>query len=247
MGAMLQHETHTPVRPRPPLSPASVFPRPRALLVAAVLYAVGVGIGVWAVSTGARATGELRLDETLAGDRGPALADVSRVINVVFAPGVGLIWLALICVILWRTLGRVVALRAALLTLGGWLSIEIFKLLFHRHRPPTGLVHALVVERQPDSFPSGHTAFTASVVAGLFLAVAGHHVLRRVILSVGLPLIVIVAASRLFIGAHYLVDVSAAPLLAWASIAVGVALGFADGPTFLPGWLHGLVIRRPQG
>lgn len=243
---MLQHETHSPVQPRAPRTLASIVtrPRPRALVVALALYVLGIGIGVWAVSTGARHTGELSLDETLAGDRGPALADVSRVINVVFAPGVGLLWLLLICVVLWRTLGRVVALRAAVLTLGGWLSIEVFKMLFHRHRPPTGLVHALVVERQPDSFPSGHTAFTAALVAGVFLALAGHRTLRWITALVGLPLIVVVAASRLIIGAHYLADVTAAPLLAWGSIAVGVALGFAGGGTFLPPWLHALVIRR---
>lgn len=229
-------------------SASTPFPRARALLATVVLWALGLGIGIWAVGTGSRGTGELRLDETLAADRGAVLADISKVINVVLGPVVGPLWLILICVVLWRTLGRVVALRAAILTLGGWLSIEIFKFLFHRHRPPTHLVHALVVETKPDSFPSGHTAFTASLVAGVFLAVAGHRALQRIILLVGLPLVVVVAASRLVIGAHFLADVVAAPLLAWGSIAVGVALGFAGpGPTFLPAWLHRLVIRDPKG
>lgn len=230
------------------LSPASVLPRPRALVVAAVLYLLGLAIGVWAVSVGARHTGELRLDETLAADRGTLLADIGKGVNVVAGPMVGPVWLLLICVVLWRTLGRVVALRAALLTLVGWFSIEVFKWIFHRHRPPTSVVHALVVEHGADSFPSGHTAFTASLVAALFLALAGHHTLRRIVLAVGLPLVVVIAATRLVVGAHYLADVTAAPLLAWGSIAVAVALGFAGvGPTFLPPWLHAVVIPDRKG
>ena len=173
------------------------------------------------------------------------MADVSKVINIVLGPVVGPVWLLLICIWLWRTLGRVVALRAALLTLVGWFSIEVFKWIFHRHRPPTALVHALVVEHGADSFPSGHTAFTASLVAGVFLALAGHRGVRRVVLLLGLPLILVVAASRLVIGAHYLADVTAAPFLAWGSIAVAVALGFAGtGPTLLPSWLRVLVIHQ---
>lgn len=199
--------------------------RPAALVAAAVLYALGTGIGIWAVSTGARHTGEYALDRTIAGDRGTIVADISKVINVVFGPAVGPVWLLLLCLVLWRTLGRTVALRAGLLTLVGWFSIEVFKMLFHRHRPPTAAVHALVVETQPDSFPSGHTAFTAALVAAFFVALAGHRTVRRVVLLAGIPLIVVVAASRLVVGAHYLADVVAAPLLATATIAAVVGLG----------------------
>lgn len=244
--AMLQRDPRQSATVR--LPPTSVLARPRALVVAAVLYLLGLAIGVWAVSVGARHTGELRLDQTLAADRGTVLADLGRVINVVLGPVVGPVWLVLICVLLWRTLGRVVALRAALLTLVGWFSIEVFKWIFHRHRPPTSAVHALVIERGADSFPSGHTAFTASLVAGLFLALAGHRALRRNVLALGLPLVVVVAASRLLIGAHYLADVTAAPLLAWGSIAIAVALGFGGvGPVFLPPWLHAVVIPHRKG
>lgn len=235
---------HDPDDTTPQLSLTSVLPRPRALLAAAILYLLGLAIGVWAVSTGARHTGELRLDQTLAADRGTALADLGKVVNVVMGPVVAPVWILLVCVVLWRTLGRVVAMRAALLTLVGWFSIEVFKWIFHRHRPPTSLVHALVVERGADSFPSGHTAFTASLVAALFVVLAGHFMLRRLVLVLGLLLLIVVAASRLVVGAHYLADVTAAPLLAWGSIAVAAALGFAAGPTFLPSWLHAVVIRE---
>lgn len=208
--------------PKPAFRPVL---RPAALALAVLLYIVGTGIGVWAVSTGARHTGEFALDRTIAADRGTVLADIGRVINVAFGPVVGPIWLLLLCLVLWRALGRVVALQTGLLTLAGWFSIEVFKLLFHRHRPPTSAVHALVVETQQDSFPSGHTAFTAALVVALAVALVGHRTLRRVVLLVGIPLIVVVAASRLVVGAHYLADVVAAPIFASATIAAAVGLG----------------------
>lgn len=230
---------HEPPRPRP-------VPHPRVLGLTVLLYILGIGVGVAATSIGASHTGELQLDRTIAAHRDSFLADIGKVINVVFGPTVGPVLMVLLCLVLWRTLGRVIALRAGALTLGGWFSIEVFKMLFHRHRPPTSVVHALVVETQPDSFPSGHTAFTASLVAAFFLVLAGHRTLRKVTLLVGLPLLVIVAGSRLVVGAHYLADVVAAPLLAWGTIAIAVACGLADrgSPTFLPQWWHQLVTRR---
>lgn len=243
---MLQHDPQVSDRTPRHAPRARPVPHPRALAVTALLWVLGIAVGVVATSVGASGTGELRLDRTIAAHRDSVLADIGRVINVVLGPLVGPVLLVLICVVLWRTLGRVVALRAGALTLGGWLSIEVFKMIFHRHRPPTSVVHALVVETQPDSFPSGHTAFTASLVAGVFLAVVGHRKLQRIILLAGLPLVVVVAGSRLVVGAHYLADVVAAPLLAWGTIAIAVAVGLADGgsSTFLPQWWHQLVTRR---
>lgn len=202
--------------------------RPIPLCVGVVLYLAGTAVGVWAVSTGARNTGEFALDRTVAADRGPVMVDVSRAVNVLLGPVIAPIWLVLLCIVLWRTLGRGVALRTGLLTMVGWLSIEVWKLIFHRHRPPTAAVHALVTETKPDSFPSGHTAFTTALVVGLAVALAGHRALRRVVLAVGIPLIVLVAGSRLVLGAHYLADVIAAVVLACGTIAGMVGLGL-DG------------------
>lgn len=202
--------------------------RPIPLCVGVVLYLAGTAVGVWAVSTGARNTGEFALDRTVAADRGPVMVDVSRAVNALLGPVIAPIWLVLLCIVLWRTLGRGVALRTGLLTMVGWLSIEVWKLIFHRHRPPTAAVHALVTETKPDSFPSGHTAFTTALVVGLAVALAGHRALRRVVLAVGIPLIVLVAGSRLVLGAHYLADVIAAVVLACGTIAGMVGLGL-DG------------------
>lgn len=209
--------------------PIRIPPLPSALITAFVLWAIGIAIGVYVTTRGARSTGELSFDKTLAADRGSIVVDISKVINVVLGPTVGPLLLVVLCLILWRTLGRREALWTFVLTIVGWLSIEFFKILFHRNRPPTGVVHALVVETQPDSFPSGHTAFTTSLVVGVFLGVIAHERLRRWVLIVGIPLVIVVAASRLVLGAHYLGDVSAAPFLACGTIFAVVAFTTTTG------------------
>ncbi|WP_446666913.1 phosphatase PAP2 family protein [Flexivirga sp. B27] len=220
-----------------PARPTTFRPvlRPKPLVLGIALYVLGTAVGVWAVGVGARHTGELALDRTIAADRGTFVVDVSRVINVVFGPVVGPLWAVLLCVVVWRTLGRVVALRAGLTALVAWLSVEVWKLIFRRDRPPTDAVHALVVETKPDSFPSGHTAFATALVVAFAVALgAGHRTLRRVVLLGGIPLIVVVAASRLVLGAHYLADVCAAPILVCGTIAGMIGLGLV-GPDEGPG------------
>lgn len=209
-----------PIRPRP---------LPRALALAGACWAIGIAIGIYVTALGARSTGELSLDETVASDRGSIVVDISKVINVVMGPAVGPVVLLILCLILWRTVSTRVAIWSAGLTLVGWLSIEVFKMLFHRNRPPTATVHALVTETKPDSFPSGHTAFTAALVLGLFVALCGHYTLRRLVAIIGIPLIVVVAASRLVLGAHYLGDVTAAPFLAFGTIFFVVAFTATRG------------------
>lgn len=209
--------------------PIRIPPRTRAFVMAIALWALGIGIGIYVTARGSRSTGELKLDETIASDRGSILVDVSKVIDVVFGQAVGPVLLLVLCLIAWRTIGLRVALWAGGLTLLGWFSVAVFKMIFHRHRPPTATVHALVVETQPDSFPSGHTAFTTALVVGFLVALCGHHELRRIVLLIGIPLVVVVAASRLVLGAHFLGDVTAAPLLATGTILGAASLTRTGG------------------
>lgn len=209
--------------------PIRIPPRARALTAAVVCWVIGLAIGIYVSVLGARSTGELSLDKTVAADRGSVVVDISKVFNVVLGPAVGPVVLLVLCIVLWRTLGRMVAIWTAILTLVGWMSIEVFKMIFARHRPPTGVVHALVIETKPDSFPSGHTAFTSALVLGLFVALCGHATFRRWVLIVGISLVIAVAASRLVLGAHYLGDVMAAPFLASGTILAIAAFTTTGG------------------
>lgn len=116
------------------------------------------------------------------------------------------------------------------LTIIGWLSVEMGKVLVHRMRPPAATVHALVVETKPDSYPSGHTAFAAALVFAVAATMLLAHHPTRTVWLVGIPFIVIVAASRLYLGAHYLSDVIASAVFAGGTVLIAVAIA---GPWLL--------------
>lgn len=208
------------------------------LLSGLLVGGLGLAIGAFVTTEGARHTGELALDVTLAHHRDVVLNALGLVIQVGFGPLIAPLVLAAVCVVVW--LGdHLAALVTALLTIPGWFSVEVGKFVFQRARPPAAAVHALVVEHAPDSFPSGHTAFVAALVAALFVAAQGHRRLRTVVAALGIPLVLVVAGSRLEVGAHYLGDVVAAPMFAVGTIMVLVALG---GPA-----ATSLRRRLPQG
>ncbi|MEP6657434.1 MAG: phosphatase PAP2 family protein [Betaproteobacteria bacterium] len=116
---------------------------------------------------------------------------------------------------------------------GGMLMNVIIKQLLHRHRPALDPVIAL----STFSFPSGHT-LGSTLLIGLLVV----HALRRrphprsrvaVIVILAATLVVsAVAASRIYLGVHYLSDVTAGAMegLAWLVLGVSVA------DRWLPGW-----------
>lgn len=208
----------------PTLHPTQLPTHPRRLAAAgSAALACGLALGVVLRHEGPVRTGELRLDERIGTDHEAALTCVARVIDVALSPpGAIAIAVALALVVALRNRWSALALLVA--TAGGWLSVGAGKVLFARHRPPTGLVHALVVETGSDSFPSGHTAFAAALVGGVALAlrVSGRSTLWAWV--VGVPFVAVVAASRLYLGAHYLGDVVASNLFAGGTIALGTSL-----------------------
>jgi len=119
---------------------------------------------------------------------------------------------------------RRAAVIFALSTAGLWLATSSLKLVFTRARPPADQVHALVHETARDSFPSGHTALAAAIVAGAFFAARSLGRSTRLVLAIGIPFALIVAASRLYLGAHFLGDVTASLVFVTGFALVGAAL-----------------------
>ncbi|HVW24398.1 MAG TPA: phosphatase PAP2 family protein [Polyangiaceae bacterium] len=125
---------------------------------------------------------------------------------------------------LYMTRDRLGGILLASATLGaiGWTSL--LKNLIERERPP--LVARLVVT-SGYSFPSGHSLASASILGALAL-IACRHLSTRAeqLFALGATAIVIcaVAASRVYLGVHYLTDVTAgtsfglAWVLAWAAV-----------------------------
>jgi membrane-associated phospholipid phosphatase len=132
------------------------------------------------------------------------------VIGDLIVPGV-----IIILFVLARRWRQAVVFATALIVSG--LLVQLVKDLVHRARPP----HGLVLETSW-SFPSGHAAHAATLVVLLMLA------LRWWWVGVaGTVYAVAMAASRVYLGVHWLTDVAAGLLFgACVAILVTVAVGW---------------------
>ena len=106
------------------------------------------------------------------------------------------------------------ALAMTLMTIGvGWLSSMVVKILIDRPRPPFAVEHSA-------SFPSGHVALTTAVVFAVFFLARDIDV-RDTVAVGGAMLILLVAFSRVIVGAHYLTDTIGSVLLV-SGVVVGM-------------------------
>lgn len=116
------------------------------------------------------------------------------------------------------------AVFVLLLVATGYLFNSTLKLLVHRPRP------VLLADLAPPttySFPSGHAFGTTALVVSLFLVWIGSRrrsgLARAVAGCIAALWVVLMGASRVLVGAHYLSDVIAGTLLAvaWAALWSG--------------------------
>ena len=109
--------------------------------------------------------------------------------------------------------------------LGGELFVWIIKNIVERPRPP--LTESLVIETSY-SFPSGHSfiaiAFYGLITFFLFESLKKRW-LKNISLTLGLILVLLIGASRIYLGAHWPSDVLAsyASGLAWLSIIITIS------------------------
>ena len=126
--------------------------------------------------------------------------------------------LGLCCLATRTTLGTHLGLRIAAATLGATAVAQLLKRGLTRARPDASIVGFEALASNPDrfSFPSGHTAAAFAVAAAFAGEPAGLGPLA-LLLSVGIGL------SRVYLGAHYPLDVGAGALL---GVAAGIAARF---------------------
>jgi membrane-associated phospholipid phosphatase len=190
----------------------------------AVIAAASIGLGVLVTqvvepSWGIGAAGE-RVNVWLAAHRTSSRTDASLLGSIV-AGGVVLPIvvgsIALVCAVLrqWRIAAFVVfalAVESA--------TYRATTLVVHSHRPRVPRLEHLPVNA---SYPSGHTAASIAVYAGLVLLLTSRFtgsVFRTFAWTVALAIVTFVAASRMYRGMHHPLDVAGGVLVGVAAVSV---------------------------
>jgi len=115
---------------------------------------------------------------------------------------------------------------------GGALALaEVVKQIIGEHRPPLSL--QLAAADTSPSYPSGHTT-TAAIIAVTLIVIAATVAGRTTAIVLGVPYVLAVAASRIYLGDHYLPDVFGAMLCARRAVR-------DMSITVAPGEVHGLI------
>ena len=133
--------------------------------------------------------------------------------------GVVLFGLLLVVGALWaRRVSLLLLVRSVLAGVGVLLAVAVNQPIVaavNAQRPFTVYPHALVlVHRSTDpSFPSDHATMAGAVAVGLFLV-------NRRLGAVAAALALVMAATRVYVGAHFPLDVVAGLLLGGAVAAV---------------------------
>jgi len=156
--------------------------------------------------------------------RSPALEEAALEITFLGTGVVVLVIVGVAATFLYLTSHRYSAALLIASTAGGIILNNVLKLGFSRPRPQLFTWGTHVVS---SSFPSGH-AMSAAVVYGTVAYLAARLQQRRwarvVTLGVAALFIVVISASRLYLGVHYPSDVVAGILvgLAWAAFCMAM-------------------------
>ncbi|MDO5617601.1 phosphatase PAP2 family protein [Kocuria sp.] len=186
------------------------------LVVVAVVLIVGTLLFGIDVTGSVQDTAEdLALDQWISAHHVVWLDPVALGINNLLAPAGALLILGGMAVFaaIWRSVPHALWLLAT--AAGGWGTVLVLKYLVARPRPlADALANPMVTETGRDSFPSGHTSFAVvlAICVIVLVATSPTRSVRGLTGWVGvlaLLFALVVAASRLYVGAHYISDVAA--------------------------------------
>jgi undecaprenyl-diphosphatase len=171
---------------------------------------------------GPLARADLALTNFLAAHRRPWLTQLMLLVSDSHETGKLLAIAVLLAAWRWWRGARREALAFAVVPAGEALNV-LLKYTFQRPRP---LVAHPLVHLSTFSFPSGHavasTVFYGAVCALVFDQTRSM-LLRAVAAVVGLAMVLLVCASRVYLGAHYLSDVLAGVAVGTACLAIALS------------------------
>lgn len=182
--------------------------------------ALVVAAGVLMTHSAAWTAAEMNVLEAFSGNHTATLDVLALGVNVLFSPLVAaalLVTMALLVLLVTRHLRS--AVEFVVLVAGSWLGTEAIKYIVQRPRPDSTLFSHPLINESSWSFPSGHTAFAASLVLG-FIVLARGRSWRPLVVVAGILVALAVALSRVYLGVHYVSDVTAS--LIYSTIAVSI-------------------------
>lgn len=188
---------------------------PLAIVVATLAVGFSVKLDPAVAST------ELGLDQALSRDHVGVLTSIALAIETVISPpGIVAIMVALFLFLLIVRRAPVNAVAVGSVATIGWLSSEAYKLVVAEPRPDSRLLaDPLLPQDSTFSFPSGHTTFAMSLAIALYFLARNTRWAGATLIG-GAVFVVIVGASRLYLGVHYLTDVLASIAVAATTIAL---------------------------
>jgi len=152
----------------------------------------------------------------------PTLTKVMWIITSLHASVVVCVVAGLVGFYLWRRRERYWVAALWLSVFGGLLLNKILKLIFHRARPHFRDAIQMLTSY---SFPSGHTMIATvfyGALAAFVIAKSKSWSPRILAVMVAIALILLVAFSRIYLGAHYLSDVLGAMAEGFAWVALSL-------------------------
>jgi len=186
------------------------------IATAVIVLVVTAGIVIAAVP--AWSTFEFSLVHIVNSANSAPLDLLALTINLLFSPPIAVTIIAVVAAVIFAlTRSLVRAAHFVVLAALPWIGSDVIKLIVARPRPDSALLAHHFITETSFSYPSGHTAFVASLGVAVVVLARGRR-FRPPLIAIVAVVIVVTALSRVYLGVHYPTDVLASALYSLAAV-----------------------------